>query len=79
MYNLSHTYNKLVLYNNVFRIESEYQEIQQSQTADNPMTPQGRAKQQSRDTRKTNKQGNQLPLPNQDNCKTRMGVCSVFC
>ena len=36
------------------KIESEYdQEIQQSQTADKPMAPRGRAKQQSRDTRKT--------------------------
>ena len=34
---------------------SEYdQEIPQSQTADNPMAPQGRAAQPSRDTRKTN-------------------------
>ena len=34
---------------------SEYdQEIPQSQTADNPMTPRGRATQPSRDTRKTN-------------------------
>ena len=35
---------------------SEYdQEIPQSQTADNPMAPLGRATQPSRDTRKTNK------------------------
>ena len=34
---------------------SEYdQEIQQSQTADNPMERRGRAAQPSRDTRKTN-------------------------
>ena len=34
---------------------SEYdQEIPQSQTADNPVTPRGRAAQPSRDTRKTN-------------------------
>ena len=34
---------------------SEYdQEIHQSQTADNPMAPRGRATRQSRDTRKTN-------------------------
>ena len=34
---------------------SEYdQEIPQSQTADNPMAPRGRAVQPSRDTRKTN-------------------------
>ena len=37
------------------KIVSEYdQEIPQSQTADNPMAPQGRASQPSRDTRKTN-------------------------
>ena len=37
------------------KIVSEYdQEIPQSQTADNPMAPQGRATQPSRDTRKTN-------------------------
>ena len=36
-------------------IVSEYdQEIPQSQTADLPMIPSGRATQQSRDTRKTN-------------------------
>ena len=37
------------------KIVSEYdQEIPQSETADNPMAPQGRTAQQSRDTRKTN-------------------------
>ena len=37
------------------KIVSEYdQEIPQSQTADNPVTPRGRAPQPSRDTRKTN-------------------------
>ena len=37
------------------KIESEYdQEIPQSQTADNPMAPRGRAAQPSLDTRKTN-------------------------
>ena len=37
------------------KIASEYdQEIPQSQTADNPMTPRGRATQSSQDTRKTN-------------------------
>ena len=43
---------KLVL---VTKIVSEYdQEIPQSQTADNPVAPRGRAAQPSRDTRKTN-------------------------
>ena len=38
-----------------WKIASEYdQEIPQSQTADKPMAPHGRATQQSRDTRKTN-------------------------
>ena len=37
------------------KIVNEYdQEIPQSQTADNPVAPRGRAAQQSRDTRKTN-------------------------
>ena len=37
------------------KIVSEYdQEITQSQTADNPMAPRGRAAQPPRDTRKTN-------------------------
>ena len=37
------------------KIVSEYdKEIPQSQTADRPMAPRGRATQQSRDTRKTN-------------------------
>ena len=41
---------------NMTKIVSEYdQEIPQSQTADNPSAPRGRATQSSRDTRKTNK------------------------
>ena len=37
------------------KLVSEYdQEIPQSQTADNPVAPRGRAAQPSRDTRKTN-------------------------
>ena len=40
---------------NFYRKNSEYdQEIPQSQTADNPMAPRGRAAKPSRDTRKTN-------------------------
>ena len=43
------------IYFSVSKIVSEYdQELPQSQTADNPMVPQGRAEQPSRDTRKTN-------------------------
>ena len=38
-----------------WKIVSEYdQEIPQSQTADNPVAPRGRAAQPSQDTRKTN-------------------------
>ena len=38
-----------------YKIVNEYdQEIPQSQTADNPVAPRGRAAQPSRDTRKTN-------------------------
>ena len=41
--------------NNESKIVSEYdQEIPQSQTADNPAAPRGRAAQPPRDTRKTN-------------------------
>ena len=40
---------------NIFKKVSEYdQEIPQSQTADKPMAPRGRATKPSRDTRKTN-------------------------
>ena len=40
---------------NQTKIVNEYdQEIPQSQTADNPVAPRGRAAQPSRDTRKTN-------------------------
>ena len=51
-------FNKHLIYKSrdiIPRIISEYdQEIPQSQTADDPMTPRGRAAQPSRDTRKTN-------------------------
>ena len=44
-----------LLLQNSSKIVSEYdQEIPQSQTADNPVAPRGRAAQPSRDTRKTN-------------------------
>ena len=53
---------------------SEYdQEISQSQTADNPVALRGTAAQPSRDTRQI-KQGNQLSLPHQDDCNTRMDI-----
>ena len=47
--------NMANFFDTYYKIVSVYdQEIIQSQTADNPMAPQGRATQQSRDTRKTN-------------------------
>ena len=62
--------NKLLL-----KIASEYdQEIPQSLTADNPMAPRGKATQQSRGTRKANLASNQLSLPPQDDCKTRLDI-----
>ena len=43
------------IYQNKTKIVSEYdQEIPQSQAADNPVVPRGRAAQPSRDTKKTN-------------------------
>ena len=48
------------------KIVSEYdQEIPQSQTADNPVAPRGRAAQPSRESSKA---------PNQDDCNTRMDI-----
>ena len=48
-------FNGLHLFSSQMKIVSEYdQEIPKSQTVDNPMAPQRRAAQQSRDTRKTN-------------------------
>ena len=45
----------IILLYSAAKIVSEYdQEIPQSQTADNPVAPRGRAAQLSRDTRKTN-------------------------
>ena len=38
------------------------------------MAPRVRATQSSRDTRKTIKQSNQLSLPHQDDCNTRMDI-----
>ena len=57
------------------KIVSEYdQEIPQSRTADNPVAPRGRAAQPSQDTRRQIKQSNQLSLPHQDDCNTRMDI-----
>ena len=53
------------MYCSIAKIVSEYgQQKTQSQTADNPMAPRGRATQPSRDTRKTNK-AKQLALSSQ--------------
>ena len=49
------TFEVLVKSKYSLKIVSEYdQEIPQSQTADNPVAPRGRAAQPSQDTRKTN-------------------------
>ena len=47
-----------VLYSNIHSLQN--QEISQSQTADNPMAPRGRATQPSRDTRKTKQPATRL-------------------
>ena len=55
------------------KIVSEYdQEIPQSQTADNPVAPRGRAAQPS--PGRQIKQSNQLSFPHQDDCDTRMDI-----
>ena len=59
----------------VTKIVSEYdQEIPQSQTADNPVAPRGRAAQPSRDTRKTNQAKQSALSSHQDDCNTRMDI-----
>ena len=53
------------------KIVSEYdQEIPQSLTADKPMNREEEPQNKSQDTSKTN----QLSLPHQDDCKTRMDI-----
>ena len=51
IYNLG---NKTVLYFICKKVSEYDQEIPQSQTADNPVAPRGRAAQPSQDTRRTN-------------------------
>ena len=46
--------NRTTPYSKIVRLSEYDQEIPQSQTADNPLAPRGRAAQPSRDTRKTN-------------------------
>ena len=57
------------------KLVSEYdQEIPQFQTADNPMEPIERAAQLHKTPERQIKQSNQLSLPHQDDCNTRMDV-----
>ena len=54
------------------KIVSEYdQEVPHSQTADNPVAPRGRAAQPPG---RQIKQSNQLSLPHQYDCNTRMDI-----
>ena len=47
--------SQTIFFSDISKIENEYdQEIPQSQTADNPVAPRGRAAQPSQDTRKIN-------------------------
>ena len=69
LYIINQTFHSM--YISSIKIVSEYdQEIPQSQT----VAPRGRAAQPSRDTRKKIKQSNQLSLPHQDDCNTRMDI-----
>ena len=64
---LTFTFKVLVVKVYVHKKVSEYdQGIPQSLTADKPVASCGR------DTRRQTKQSNQLSLPHQDDCKTRM-------
>ena len=57
------------------KIVNEYdQEIPQSQTADNPVAPWGRAAQPHETPGRQIKQSNQLSLPHQDDCNTKMDI-----
>ena len=54
----------LVFAESFIKIVSEFdQEIPQSHTADNPVSPRGRAAQPPRDTRRTNQAKQSAPLP----------------
>ena len=56
-------------------IVSEYdQEIPQSQTADNPVASREEPLNHHRTSRRQIKQSNQLSLPHQDDCNTRMDI-----
>ena len=71
---LQNSANLLILGMCVFRNSEYEQETPQSQTADTPMTPQGRATQQSK-IHQDDKLNNAISsLPHQDDCKTRMDM-----
>ena len=56
-------------------INSEYdQEIPRSQTADNPVAPRGKPLNHHETPGRQIKQSNQLSLPQQDDCNTRMDI-----
>ena len=50
------------------------QEIPQSQTADNPVAPRRRAAHHHKAPGRQIKQSNQLSIPHQDICNTRMDI-----
>ena len=57
------------------KIVSEYdQEMTKSQTADYPVAPRGRTAQLNETPGRQIKQSNQLSLPHQDDCNTRMDI-----
>ena len=63
------------LYMYITKIVSEYdQEIPQSQTADNPVAPQEEPLNHHETPGRQIKQSNQLSLPHQDDCNTRMDI-----
>ena len=56
-------------------IVSEYdQEMPQLQTADNPVAPRGKPLNHHETPGRQIKQSNQLSLPHQDDCNTRMDI-----
>ena len=59
----------------IFKIVNEYdQEIPQSQTADNPMARKEEPLNHHETPGRQIKQSNQLSLPHQDDCNTRMDI-----
>ena len=67
-------YRRVKHHNIPVKIVGEYdQEIPQSQTTDNPMAPRGRAAHHETSGIQI-KQSNQLSLPYQDDCNTRIDI-----